>query len=415
VLWPDQRSSGQVEEISQLIGGERLIDTTGSPLATGFQAATVHWFQQKESDLWSQVHQVLLPKDYLRCRMTGIIASDPSDAAGTLLLDGRKRDWSARILTELQIEPHLLPPIQPSLSQAGVLTPGASRDMGLPGGIPVITGAADTASGLLGAGITNTRNLLLSISTGGQLVLPTFDFIVDRGGRMHTFCSALEPDSGGAGWYLMSATLSAGQSLRWLRENIFGMDGEDAYERMTAWAQQTGIGANGLIFWPYLLGERSPLMDPQVRGSFVGLTTRHGRADLVRSVLEGVVFSLYEAYQVLIEVGTQPERLILAGGGARSWLWGLIVADVFGLPVEKVRIEEQSALGAALMAGAGIGIFDIVEASRQWAKYEAPIEPNLAAHAQYHEILPLYRSIYQSIKGETPNRSGALLELFADF
>jgi xylulokinase len=410
VIWPDQRSSMQVEEISNLIGGKELIDTTGSALATGFQAATIRWFQQNEADLWRQVHQVLLPKDYLRWRMTGRFVSDPSDGAGTLLLDGRKRDWSVHILTELQIEPRLLPRIQPSLSQAGSLSSEAGRDMGLPGGIPVITGAADTASGLLGAGITHTRDLLLSISTGGQLVLPASDFIVDRGGRMHTFCSALEPDSERAGWYLMSATLSAGQSLRWLRENIFGIDNEDAFEHMTAWAEQAGIGANGLIFWPYLVGERSPLMDPQARGMYVGLTIRHERGDLVRSVMEGVTFSLYEAYQVLIKTGIQPHRVILAGGGARSRLWRQMVADVFGLPVEKARIEEQSALGAALMAGAGIGMFDVVETSQQWAKYEAQIEPNSAAHAQYHQILPLYRSIYQRIKDLSPNRLDVLPE-----
>ena len=401
VIWPDQRSSRQVEEISQLVGEKMLIDTTGSPLATGFQAATIRWFQQNESDLWAQVHQVLLPKDYLRWRMTGQFVSDPSDGAGTLLLDGRERNWSTQILSDLQIEPHLLPRIQPSLSQAGSLSPETGRDMGLPGGIPVITGAADTASSLIGAGITNIKDLLLAISTGGQLVLPAFDFVVDWGGRMHTFCSALEPDSGRAGWYLMSATLSAGQSLRWLRENIFGINGNDAYERMMTWAEQAGIGASGLIFWPYLIGERSPLMDPQARGMYVGLTIRHDRGDLVRSVMEGVIFSLFEAFQVLIETGIQPERVILSGGGARSWLWQQMVADVFGLPVEKARIEEQSALGAALMAGAGIGMFDIVETSQQWAKYEAQIEPNLAAYAQYHEIFPLYRSIYQRIRGET--------------
>jgi xylulokinase len=185
------------------------------------------------------------------------------------------------------------------------------------------------------------------------------------------------------------------------------MEGGDAYDRMTAWAEQVTIGAKGLIFWPYLVGERSPLMDAHARGMFVGLTIRHGRADLVRSVMEGVTFSLYEAYQVLIEAGSQPERVILAGGGARSRLWQQMVADVFGLPVEKVSIEEQSALGAALMAGAGIGMFDIVEASQQWAKYDPLMEPNFTDHARYLEIFSLYRSIYQTFKAEILSKQTA--------
>jgi xylulokinase len=400
VIWPDQRSSRQVEEITQLIGSERLIEVTGSSLATGFQAATIRWFQQEESKIWNQVHRVLLPKDYLRWRMTGKIASEASDGAGTLLLDGQKRDWSQLLLNVLQIDPCILPTIQPSLSVAGWLRPEAAAEMGLPSGISVITGAADTASSLLGAGITSSKNLLLTISTGGQLILPSSEFTVDNRGRVHTFCSALRPNSNQAGWYLMGATLSAGQSLRWLRDNVFTLEGGNAYQRMTSLAEQVPIGANGLIFWPYLLGERSPLMDPHARGMFVGLTIRHKRADLIRSVMEGVTFSLYEAYLVMVEAGIQPERLILAGGGSRSRLWQQMVADVFGLPVAKLRIEEQSALGAALLAGAGIGLFDITDASQKWAKYDAPTDPNLTDRARYLEILSLYRSIYQNITGE---------------
>jgi xylulokinase len=407
VIWPDQRSSRQVEEIIQRIGGKRLIEMTGSSLATGFQAATIRWFQQEESELWNQVHQVLLPKDYLRWRMTGKIASEASDGAGTLLLDGQKREWSLHILNELQIEPYILPPIQPSLSVAGRLKPEVAAEMGLPSGISVITGAADTASSLLGAGITSPKNILLTISTGGQLVLPTSEFIVDKCGRMHTFCSALEPNSKQAGWYLMGATLSAGQSLRWLRDNIFMMKGENSYQRMTASAENVPIGAYGLIFWPYLLGERSPLMDPKARGMFFGLTIRHRRADLIRSVMEGVIFSLYEAYMVMVEAGIQPERLILAGGGARSQLWQQMVADVFGLPVVKLRIEEQSAFGAALLAGAGLGLFDIAEASQQWAAYDAPTDPDFSNRGKYLGMLSLFRSVYQEFKRQISDRPAA--------
>jgi xylulokinase len=397
VIWPDQRSSRQVAEITRQIGKERLIDITGSPLATGFQAATFRWFQQEYSKVWDLVHHALQPKDYLRWRMTEQISSEPSDGSGTLLLDGRERDWSQFLLGELQIEPSILPPIQPSLSIAGKLKTEVAGEMGLPVGIPVISGAADTASSLLGTG---SKDLLLTISTGGQLVLPTREFIVDNRGRIHTFCSALEPNSNQAGWYLMSATLSAGQSLRWLRDNVLMMKGNNAYQRMTALAEKAPIGGNGLIFWPYLVGERSPLMDPDARGMYIGLTIRHNRADLIRSVMEGVVFSMYEAYQVLVEAGIQPERIILAGGGARSYLWQQMVADVFGLPVLKLLVEEQSALGAALLAGAGLGLFDLSEVSQVWAAYDTPTNPNLTDHEKYLELLTRFRVIYQKYKVE---------------
>lgn len=400
VIWSDQRSFRQVEEINQLIDRACLIKITGSSLVTGFQAATLRWFQQAESKKWDQVRHAMLPKDYLRWRMTKQFASEPSDGSGTLLFDGQQRDWSPHLLNKLQIEPSILPSIQPSLGVAGTLKPDAAHEMGLPSGISVVTGSADTASSLLGAGVTSSKDLLLTISTGGQLVLPIKNFTVDKHGRMHTFCSSLEPKVDQAGWYLMSATLSAGQSLRWLRDNILIMKGKNTYQRMTALAKQAPIGANGLIFWPYLVGERSPLMDPHARGMFVGLTIRHKLTDLIRSVMEGVTFSLYEAYQIMVEAGLQPGRIILAGGGGRSRLWRQMVADMFGLPVLKLSIEEQSALGSALLAGAGLGLFDIKEASQQWAVYDAPIDPHLSDREQYLEMLSLFRSTYQRYKEE---------------
>ena len=398
VIWPDQRSLPQVKEITDLIGRERLIEITGSPAATGFQAATLLWFQQNQRDVWRKTRRVLLPKDYLRWRMTGEFATDPSDAAGTLLLDGRNRTWSLHLLEQLHIESRFMPPIHPSLGEAGKLQLEAAAEMGLFSGTPVVVGAADTACSLLGAGMTASSDLLLTISTGGQLITPAKSFLFDRHGRLYTFCSALEPDSQQAGWYLMGATLSAGQSLRWLRDSIFNMRTAEAYPQMIAWAEQARIGADGLIFTPYLLGERSPLMDSQARGTFVGLTIRHGRAELVRAVLEGVVYSLYEMYLLLVENGLQPERVLLAGGGARSRFWMQLVADIFGLPVEKVAVEEQSAYGAALLAGAGIGLFDVVQGAQDWAKVDVQADPNWKAHAQYQELQTVFRAVYQNTR-----------------
>ncbi|HUX77084.1 MAG TPA: xylulokinase [Anaerolineae bacterium] len=395
VIWPDRRSEPQVREITALIGAVRLIELTGSPLATGFQAATVRWMQQERPDLWRRVHTVLLPKDYLRYRLTGDVDTDPSDGSGTLLLDVRRRVWSPDVLAALDIDASQLPPVQPSTAVAGQLSRQAAAALGLPAGTPVVTGAADTACSALGAGIVDARTLLLTISTGGQIVLPAPGVQVDRAGRIHTFCGALPPGPDQAGWYQMAAILSAGMALRWLRDRVFCMPGDAAYAQMVAWAEAAPAGAGGLLFLPYLAGERTPHMDPQARGLFLGLTAGHGRAELVRAVLEGVALACYDAYLVLAELGARPERIVMAGGGARSRLWQQIVADVFGLPVQQLEMGEQSAMGAVLLAGGGVGLLDPGSTAPKWAAYGPPVEPNPRCHATYQALLALFRSAYQ--------------------
>ncbi len=394
VIWPDQRSQRQVREITDLIGAERLVELTGSPIATGFQAATVRWMQQERPDLWRRAHTILLPKDYLRYRLTGDPFTDPSDGSGALLLDVRRRDWSPEVLAALGIDVAQLPPVQPSTALAGQLGREAADALGLPPGTPVVTGAADTACGALGAGIVDPRTLLLTISTGGQMVLPASEARVDRAGRSHTFCGALAPGPGQAGWYQMAATLSAGMALRWLRDQVFGLSGDGAFARMSAWAETAQPGAGGLLFLPYLAGERTPHMDPLARGLFLGLTASHGRPELVRAVLEGVALACFDAYSVLAELGARPERIVMAGGGARSPLWRRIVADVFGLPVQRLRVDEQSALGAVLLAGGGVGRFEPGPTAQAWATYDPPMEPDAQRHALYGELLALFRSAY---------------------
>ena len=400
VIWPDQRSAHQVEEITRLIGAERLIEITGSPLATGFQAATLRWFQQEQPALWERVKKILLPKDYLRGWLTGVWAAEPSDGSGSLLLDVHTRQWSTTILDALLIDSGMLPLIQSSTALAGRLQSQVAAELSLQPGVRVVTGAADQAASLLGVGATGPQTMLVNLSTGGQLVLPIREVDIDRRGRMHTFCSALEPGEGQAAWYKLGATLAAGQSLRWLRERVFGLEGEDAYMRMTGWAETAPIGARGLVYHPYLTGERTPLMDPLARGLFLGLTLQHGRGELVRALMEGVTFSLYEAYQVIVESGERPQRIILAGGGARSPLWRQMVADVFALPVQHLQLTEGSALGAAILAGAGIGLFEATGASQEWTAYDPPIEPDLQAHARYMEILEIFRSAYRQNRAD---------------
>jgi xylulokinase len=398
VIWPDRRSQQQVREITDLIGAERLIELTGSPLATGFQAATVLWVQQERPDLWRRTRLVLLPKDYIRYRLTGGICTDPSDGAGALLLDVHLRDWAPQILTALGIDKTQLPPVRPSVAVVGQLASEAAKVLGLPVGIPVVAGAADTACSTLGAGIIRAHGMLLTISTGGQIVLPALKVQVDRKGRVHTFCGALEPRPDRAGWYQMAAILSAGRSLRWLRDKVFDLSHDAGYDQMTAWAETAPPGADGLLFLPYLAGERTPHMDAQARGLFLGLVASHGRAELVRAAMEGVALACYDAYQVLVELGARPERIVMAGGGARSRLWRQIIADVFDLPVRRLQVGEQSALGAILLAGGGAGLFDPGSAAQDWVAYGPPVEPDSGRHALYQSLLPLFRGAYRKCR-----------------
>lgn len=402
IIWPDQRSQRQAQEIAERVGAARLIEIAGSPAATGFQAVTVRWVQQQQPETWRQTRLVLLPKDYLRWRLTGTVGTDASDASGTLLLDVRRRDWSPEVLAALEIEPERLPPLRPSVAAAGGLGVDAAGALSLPPGTPVVVGAADTACSALAAGVTGAETLLLTLSTGGQIVLPAAAVEVDRGGRSHTFCGALAPGPDRAGWYRLAAVLAAGLALRWLRDEVFGLAGEAAYAQMIAWAEAVPPGANGLLFLPYLLGERTPHMDPQARGMFLGLTAAHGRGELVRAVLEGVALACFDAYGVLLEQGASPRRIVMAGGGARSELWPQIVADVFGIPVQRLAAVEQSALGAALLAGEGLGRLDAARAAREWAGYGPPLEPDARRHDRYQALLGLFRKAYRAHRDDFP-------------
>ena len=399
IIWADQRSWHQVEWITKRVGAERLIDLTGSPVAVGFQAATIRWLQEERPALWRRVRRVLLPKDELRRRLVGDVATDPSDGSGTLLLDPRWRNWSPEVLEALGIEVERLPPVRESAEVAGELRPAAAEALGLSPGVPVVVGAGDAPSGLLGAGIVDPGTLFLSISTGTQVMVPARGVHPDRKGRMHTFCSALEPAMEQPGWYQMGATLVAGMAMRWLRDGVFALRGEDAYERMTTWAGEAPPGAGGLLFLPYLAGERTPHMDPKARGVFLGLTPRHGRSELVRATMEGVTLACRDAYDVLLEVGAAPDRIVMAGGGARSPLWRQLVADVFRLPVHALATADQAAMGAALLAAVGVRGVDPVATARAWSAYGPPLAPDRERQRRYAELLGLFREAYGQVMG----------------
>ena len=395
VIWPDSRSSEQVEEITTKIGRERLVESTGSLPATGFQAATVRWMQQNRPEVWDRTRMVLTPKDYVRYRLVGGFRTEPSDASGTLFLDVRRRAWCGEILAELSVDRAQLPPVTEATTVVGTLKHDCAEAMGLRAGMPVVTGAADTAASALGAGALSHDEVLVTLGTGGQVVLPVARPLVDREGRIHTFCAALPISSQALGWYQMGAILSAGMALQWLRDRVFGLPEAGGYAQMLAWAEEAPAGAGGLLFVPYLAGERTPHMDPQAAGLLLGLRIGHGRASLVRAVLEGVALACYDAYHVLVALGAAPRGVIVAGGGGQSRLWRQIVADVFGLPVRHLLGSDQSAIGAAMLAGGGVGLVDPARAARMWPRYGPPVDPDWPRHTLYQQLFGLYQEAYR--------------------
>jgi xylulokinase len=399
IIWADQRSARQAAEITAKLGSERLIGIAGSPLATGFMAATAAWMQEERSSIWWRTKRLLLPKDELRRRITGAVATDPGDGSGSLLLDARWRNWSPDLLDAAEVSSILLPPVKPSEAIVGEVTETASEALGIAAGTPVVAGTGDAPSTLLGAGIVDPETMLVSLSTGAQVMVPDRSFHPDPAGRTHAYCSALDPSPAHPGWYQMGATLVAGLALRWLRDEMLQLPATGAYERMTGWAEQSPVGARGLLFLPYLVGERSPHMDPRARGAFLGLAAHHDHGDIVRAVMEGVTFACLDAYAAVREAGAEPERIVMAGGGSRSPFWRQMVADVFGLPVYGSATTDQAAIGAALLAFSGIRVVDPVETAQRWARYGPPVEPNSSRHTVYREVYELFREAYAPVIG----------------
>ncbi|TXG79044.1 MAG: xylulokinase [Thermomicrobiales bacterium] len=396
VIWEDRRSAEQVRYLTETIGGERLIELCGSPVATGFQAATLAWLAKHEPDTLARTWSILLPADYLRYRLTGLLATEPSDASSTVLFDIQRRAWAPELASAVGIDLAQLPGVHPSTEMSGKLTIEAATALGLRTGLPVAGGGADAPLAALAAAATTSDTLLLTISTGSQAILPAGQPVVDLNGRVHTWCSLAERGSDLPAWYQMGATLASGRALRWLRGEIMSAGMGQIDESVTT----TPPGSEGLLFLPYLNGERTPHMDPDASGAFIGLTANHGKAELTRSVMEGSVFALLDAFQVLQELGGAPERIVLAGGGARSHVWTQIVADIFGLPVDPLEESEGSAMGAAIVAGAASGWFELAEGARRSARFGLRVDPNPVAAGIYQELHPIFQRAYQVLRDD---------------
>jgi xylulokinase len=389
LLWNDQRTAKQCEEIAEVVGERRLVEITGNPALTGFQAPKVLWLRDEEPDAFGRVEQVLLPKDYIRYRLSGRFATDASDAAGTLFLDLERRTWSAEVLEALGIPASWLPDVFESPEPAGTLVPHVADELGLPSEMPIAAGGGDNAAAAIGTGITRDGLMSSSIGTSGVLFAHADAPAIDPSGRIHAFCHAVPGKD-----CLLAVVLSAGGSLRWWRD-VTGAD----YDALVAEARDTPPGAEGLVFLPYLTGERTPHRDPLASGVFLGLTARHTRGHMTRALMEGVLFALRDGLEIIRELGVRPKEIRATGGGATSELWLRLQADVYGLPVHRLEIEEGAAYGAALLGHVAAGSFaDVNEAASVVRTKPEVTEPDPRTTETYDALHGLYRSVYASLR-----------------
>lgn len=362
ILWNDQRTAEECAWITERVGAARVLELTGNPILTGFTAPKIVWMLRNEPDLFARMAHILLPKDYVRYRLTGEFATDVADASGTSLFDVRRRAWAPEMLEELGIPPAWLPRLTESPVISGAITADAAAAMGLARGTPVVAGAGDQAAQAVGTGIVRPGVVSVTIGTSGVVFAHLDAVQVDPLGRTHTFCHAVP-----GRWHVMGVMLSAGGSLRWLRDALpsaaWVRTGVDPYDLMAAEAAAVPAGSEGLLFLPYLTGERTPHADPHARGAFIGLTLRHGRPHLIRAVMEGVSMGLRDSLEILRSMGVPVTQVRASGGGARSPLWRQMLADMFNAQLVTVTTTEGAAYGAALLAGVGCGAFTSVEAA----------------------------------------------------
>jgi xylulokinase len=387
LLWNDQRTVAQCVEITDRVGRERLLTIAGNPALTGFQAPKLLWLREAEPANYRRIAQVLLPKDFIRLRLAGEYATDASDASGTLLLDLRRRSWSAEVLEALELPAEWLPAIYEGPEETGRLRSDVGAELGLPAGTPIAAGGGDNAAAAVGAGIVEAGLASSSIGTSGVLFTHTPQFTPDPSGRLHAFCHAVP-----GAYHLMGVTLSAGGSLQWWRQ-VLGEQHD--YNALIESAASAPIGSEGLLFLPYLSGERTPHLDASARGAFFGLTSRHGLNHLTRAVMEGVAYSLADCLQVMIDLGVDVSQVRALGGGARSQLWRQIQADVYGLPVHRTTVDEGPAYGAALLAGVTAGHFkDVSDACSVVRLRPEVAEPKPESAQLYSRYLRIYRDLY---------------------
>lgn len=391
ILWNDQRTGSECDEIRERLGRERLIQITGNDALAGFTAPKILWVRNHEPEVYSRVRHILLPKDYVRYRLTGTYATDRAGAAGTLLLDLARRDWSTEVVDALGTDPAWLPPTFEGPAVTGVVSVPAAEATGLAPGTPIMAGAGDQAAQAVGVGAVEPGIVALTLGTSGVVFATTDVPAIEPAGRLHAFCHALPGK-----WHLMGVMLSAAGSLRWFRDELAPGDG---FDTLVGRAAEISPGSEGLLFLPYLTGERTPHPDPLARAAFVGLTVRHTRDHMTRAVLEGVAFGLRDSFELMRGAGLPPILQVrISGGGAKSPLWRQILADVLEVELATVNTTEGASYGAALLGAAGCGAFGDVESACATAvRVTGSSEPGPASSV-YRGLYPLYRQLYPALR-----------------
>ena len=361
IIWCDQRTAAECEEITQRVGQQRLIEITANPALTGFTASKILWVRNHQPELYAKCAHILLPKDYVRYMLTGEFATEVSDASGMQLLDVPGRCWSQEVLEKLDIDPALLAKVYESPEVTGEITSRAAELTGLKAGTPVVGGAGDNAAAAVGTGVVRDGKAFTTIGTSGVVFAHTDNISIDPQGRVHTFCCAVP-----GAWHVMGVTQGAGLSLKWFRDNFCQAEkdtaagmGVDPYVLMDQEAGQSPIGCNRLLYLPYLMGERTPHLDPDCRGVFFGLSAMHTKRDLLRAVMEGVTYSQRDSVEILRGMGVELSEMLACGGGGTSPLWRQMLADTYNCPVKTVQSKEGPALGVAILAGVGVGLYQI--------------------------------------------------------
>ncbi|MEG1908988.1 MAG: xylulokinase [Oscillospiraceae bacterium] len=400
IIWCDGRTGDECREISDTVGRERLIQISANPALTGFTAGKILWVRKNEPQNYQRCRHILLPKDYIRFKLTGEYATEVSDASGMNLLDVPNRCWSDEILQKLDIDKSLLCKMYESVEITGSVTAEAARLTGLSSGTPVVGGAGDNAAAAIGTGVVKAGRAFTTIGTSGVIFAHSDKVTIDPKGRVHSFCSAVP-----GAWTVMSCTLAAGLSLQWFRNQFCDNEiaeakkqGVDPYVLMGDAAQSSPIGANRLLYLPYLMGERSPILDEKARGAFIGLSAMHTRADLIRAVMEGVCYSQRQCLDVLRGMGVVTDDMMACGGGSRSELWRQMLADIYSCPVKTASAAlEGPALGVAILAGVGTGVYKSVEAAcEKIIKSETCLFPSASA-AAYEPFYKVYTGLYPAL------------------
>lgn len=401
IIWCDQRTANECEEITKRVGKERLIEITANPALTGFTASKILWVRNNEPEIYEKCRHILLPKDYIRYMLTGEFATEVSDASGMQILDVPNRCWSDEVLGKLDIDKGLLGKVYESPEITGKISLSAAELTGLKAGTVVVGGAGDNAAAAVGTGVVEDGKAFTTIGTSGVVFAHTSDISIDFKGRVHTFCCAVP-----GAWHVMGVTQAAGLSRKWFRDNFCQAEIEaaagtewDSYDLMDMKAASSPIGANRLLYLPYLMGERTPHLDANARGVFFGLSAMHTKNDLLRAVIEGVSYSLKDCLTVLGEMNIAVDNMAACGGGSKSSLWRQMLADIYGCPVKTIASKEGPALGVALLAAVGAGIYESVpQACAQVIEYGSAQQPVAANTNEYAKFYDLYKGIYPSLK-----------------